>query len=376
MRTAPSGEQAPTVLDVSLKGQRVLVVEENDTNRAILTQQLHNWAMLPTTIASGQEAVHHLMEACASGLFYDLAIIDMHMPGLDGMELFTQIQNLHGLPPLPLVLFTSGDSIEPEIAQAAGMVACITKPVQQSQLYDCLVQMAARKHRLAPRPSPPKHSPMPEAPALGRLLLVEDNEINQMVALGILNQLGYSVDVAADGLQALEMVATTTYRAVLMDCQMPHMDGYEATAELRRRETDSKDQNSNGTESSPRRLPIIAMTAAALEQDRDRCLAVGMDDYLTKPIQPDELAAALTRWTTDTKPAETSAVTSPHQSTEQEITSRLDLLRDNNRSHGCPARHLLSNAGTQLPFPAHRRPPPRRPRRLRVHRSQPQRRRS
>jgi CheY-like chemotaxis protein len=133
---------------------------------------------------------------------------------------------------------------------------------------------------------------------------VEDNEINQLVAVGILDQLGYAVDVAGDGIQALEMAASNTYGAVLMDCQMPTMDGYEATGELRRRECADQELGRPGDVSVPRRMPIIAMTAAALAEDRDRCLAAGMDDYLTKPIEGEELAAVLTRWTAAAAPTE------------------------------------------------------------------------
>jgi len=342
LRNDPAAQHEPNPLDASLEGQHVLVVDDNDTNRLILTQQLSAWAMIPTAVESAEKAMEHLQDAFTRGEFYDLAIVDMHMPGLDGLELSRRIQTQLSIPPLPVILASSGEQVEAATARSAGIVAFLTKPIQQSHLHDCLVRVAAGRSSDTRRSRPTASAtPTAETPILGRLLLVEDNEINQMVALGILSELGYAVDVASDGLKALDLVARHTYGAVLMDCQMPHMDGYEATGEIRRRERHEQGADSAGEPTLPRRLPIIAMTAAAQKEDRERCLAEGMDDYLTKPIQPEELASTLIRWTTGATSAQTDSVPSRAASTEDSILDRLDELREHSTA-GLVSRLVMS----------------------------------
>lgn len=204
--------------------------------------------------------------------------------------------------------------------QAAGIAQSLSKPVHQSQLLDALVELATRTMPVA-RAAPKAQSPgRPQAAHRGHLLLVEDNEINQMVAQGMLTRLGYSTDIAADGVQALRMTEEHSYQAVLMDCHMPRMDGYSATRELRRRERDHG-----------RHLPVIAMTASALAEDRERCLAAGMDDYVSKPVSAEELEQGLARWVRPTHPqAENEAL-------RASIERRLNELR----GAGTPAEHEL-----------------------------------
>ena len=330
-RADTHAERKPNPRDASLEGQRVLVVDDSETNRLILTQQLSAWAMFPTAVESGDEALDHLQGALTGGEHYDLAIVDMHMPGLDGLELARRIRDHVGILPLPIVLASSGEAVAAVGARDANIVAFLNKPIQQSQLYDCLVGVAAGKAMSTQRPAQSVSAPpLPPRPTMGRLLLVEDNEINQMVATGILTELGYAVDIAGDGVQALEMVARKAYRAVIMDCQMPNMDGYEATGELRRRERVAEDSSRAEGATRPTRMPIIAMTAAALKEDRDRCLAAGMDDYLTKPIQPEALAAALIRWTTGGTSAQSGGLSTidAGTSTEASILYRLEELRE------------------------------------------------
>jgi CheY-like chemotaxis protein len=227
----------------------------------------------------------------------DLAIIDMHMPGMDGLALARAIKADPALAPTRLVLLTShGQRGDATAAHAAGYAAYLTKPVHEAQLYECLTAVVqppaeapTETGRITGHTSSPelvtRHS-LAEAKARvsTRILVAEDNLINQKVAARMLEKLGYRVDLVANGLEVLNALTDIRYAAVLMDCQMPEMDGFEATAEIRRKEGAND------------HLPIIAMTANAMAEDRDRCLAAGMDDYMSKPVQSSVLAEVLSRW--------------------------------------------------------------------------------
>jgi CheY-like chemotaxis protein/HPt (histidine-containing phosphotransfer) domain-containing protein len=248
-----------------------------------------------------------------------------------------------GIRALPVVLMSSDSPSLPAAAQEAGIVATLTKPIQQSQLYDCFIHVAAARTNTAPAGPNSTAEPLPSEPAGDvRLLLAEDNETNQIVALGILHELGYQVDVANDGVQALALMDRHTYDAVLMDCQMPNMDGYQTACEIRRREAQFHKPGEPADAGSSRRIPIIAITAAALKEDRDRCHAAGIDDYLTKPFEPEDLNAALNRWISDAEPtrqphgampadtpiAADTSTTVRSTTLERAIVERLDRLRD------------------------------------------------
>ena len=227
---------------------------------------------------------------------YDLAILDQQMPGMDGLELARASKADPALAATPLVLLTSLGQREPAEAAAAGIAATLTKPVRQSELFDAVVRVIGQRRTGAGLVVPPVAGPPPgqpaaepkwsedRGPAAGRILVAEDSSINQQVARGMLAKLGYRADVVGNGREALEALARIPYAAVLMDCQMPEMDGFEASAAMRRRE------------GGERHTPIIALTANAMRGDRERCLAAGMDDYVAKPLNADELAAALRRW--------------------------------------------------------------------------------
>ncbi|MFK4227901.1 response regulator, partial [Streptomyces sp. NPDC019890] len=311
MRALDTNEQPPAQPhSATLRGLRVLAVDDNETNRLILDTQLRRWHMQPTTVEGGPQALVTLHEAAAAGRPFDLALLDMHMPDMDGLELARRITTDQAIARVPLLMLTSGVPLADVELSAAGIARSLPKPVQQSQLMDALVELTAQSPPVAaaaaatpaPTTSQPAHR--------GRLLLVEDNEINQMVSQGILTRLGYRADIAADGIQALQMTEEHTYQAVLMDCQMPRMDGYTATQELRRRE------GGGGS-----RLPVIAMTASVLPEDRERCLAAGMDDSVSKPIAAADLERALTRWVRPTRlPAKNDCL-------RASIEQRLDELR-------------------------------------------------
>ena len=271
-----------------LHGLRVLAVDDHPTNRLVLEQQMAHWGMACASAADGSAALAALRAAAAGGAPYALAILDMRMPDMDGLTLARAIKADPTLASVRLVLLSSQGPRQQADAVQAGFATVLTKPVRQSQLYDALldVMQAAALATPAPRePSPtviaPNHVSLPSR---GRVLVAEDNPINKKVAMLMLARLGYRADGVADGVEAVEAVARVPYDVVLMDCQMPEMDGYGATAAIRR------------LEGLRRHVPIIAMTANAMEGDRERCLAAGMDDYVAKPVKEDELAAALGRW--------------------------------------------------------------------------------
>jgi len=267
------------VISPGLAGLRVMVVDDNETNRLVLGAQLLAWDITADVAPDGSVALDRLRCAAGAGRPYDLALVDMAMPGMDGLELAHTVSTDPRLRSVRLVLLSSL-IVGSEEAARAGFVACLTKPARLSQLHDAI------QRAMAPPPVTPPVAPQLSARACltrGRLLIVEDNAINQAVAKGIAAKLGFDCDVAGNGVEALQALARRRYDAILMDCQMPEMDGFEATAEIRRGPAPTNC------------VPIIAMTAGALVEDRDRCLAVGMDDYLAKPIKAGDLDAVLCR---------------------------------------------------------------------------------
>ncbi|HEU5157425.1 MAG TPA: response regulator [Streptosporangiaceae bacterium] len=291
LRRAP--EHAAAMPPPGPRDLRVLVVDDNESNRHVLEGQLRGWTMRPTSVGDGRDALEALRAAADHDAPFALAVIDMTMPGMDGIELGETITTDSRIPPLDLVLLTSVNAPDPEAARDAGFVATLPKPVRRSRLHEILAEVTTTGRpgeRPAPARPPAATEPEFRPPTQGNVLVVEDNEINQAVAMGFLARLGYRADVAANGRQALDKIAKNRYGAVLMDCQMPIMDGYTATTELRRREGPA------------RHTPVIAMTAGALAENRDRCLAAGMDDFIPKPIGQDALATALSRWMPHTGP--------------------------------------------------------------------------
>ena len=278
-----------------LRGLRVLVVDDNHANRRVLRHYLTSSRMTSTEAKDAEEALRILSRAQESNQCFDLIVLDMSMPGMDGVELARAISNMPRWARTPRIMLSSfGRRRDQTHIQEAGILAYLTRPVKQSQLLDCIATVmgaegneqdeeqvkktssSARSVWRAGARKPPAQS--------ARILVAEDNIVNQKVALKILSKLGYLADAVANGLEAVEALERITYDAVLMDCQMPEMDGFEATAEIRRREGES------------RHTPIVALTANAMKGDREKCLAAGMDDYLPKPVSPRDLAAALERW--------------------------------------------------------------------------------
>jgi signal transduction histidine kinase/CheY-like chemotaxis protein len=355
----PEEPERPSLRGVQppLEGKRVLVVDDNATNRKILLKQTQNWGMLPEVFTSGPEALDWL----DGGGHYDIAVLDMQMPEMDGLALAEALRARPAVRECPIVMLSS---VGHRIRAGGVLDATLSKPVKQTQLYDVLATAASTQERLrmlpsewtvppapesmpprparraepapepgpepaasevpsawapeltGPRPSEPAPAPAsppaewkaPPAPERHpersplRILLAEDNAVNQKVALGILGRLGYKADVAANGLEVLRALELADYDVVLMDVQMPEMDGLAATRHIR--------QNIP-REKRPR---IVAMTANAMQGDRERCLDAGMDDYIPKPVRHDDLSAALDRCVRialNRRPAEESPAPKP-----------------------------------------------------------------
>ena len=281
------GNRVSTNLRTGLRGLRVLVADDNDTNRKILHHQVTSWGMRNGMAENGLQALQVLRSAAESGEPCDVAILDMQMPEMDGMELARRIKSDPAISATRLIMLTSlGRNVDTEEARRSGIDACLTKPVRQSKLYDAIVTVMGEPEESTPEEVQQVNRSQAPVPSGARILVAEDNTVNQKVAVKILERLGHRADVAADGLEAVAALSRIPYHAVLMDVQMPEMDGYEATAEIRRRE---------GT---GRHTPVIAMTANALEGDREKALEAGMDDYVAKPVTPDELDAVIARWIT------------------------------------------------------------------------------
>ncbi len=267
---------------------RVLVVDDNETSRQFLGQQIRAWRLQEGLAGTGEEAMALLNQSVVAKTPYSVAIIDMQMPEMDGSALVRKINAEPLLSATRIILMTSfGKPIPPDELKAMNVAACCAKPVRQSALLHCLVlALAPRGNAKESRqPGPPVGPTVSVVLRKERILLAEDNVVNQQVALGNLQKLGYLADIAASGIEVLTALERKQYDIILMDCQMPGLDGYEATKKIRQREGKGN------------HLWIIAMTANAMAGDREKCLAVGMDDYLSKPLRRVELRAALDRGT-------------------------------------------------------------------------------
>jgi PAS domain S-box-containing protein len=269
----------------ALTGRSILVVDDNAASLSILRGQLSAFGVTVTTAAGGVEALATLGDAAAAGRPFGLAMLDFGMPHMDGVMLARRIHGEAWGADLRLVMLTSSGS-ERVAARAAGVQTCLTKPIRHDRLHRALTdalgrEPGSRRARLLPAAVVRKG----EDPV--RLLVAEDNDVNQLVARGMLEGMGYDVDLARDGLEAVHMWGAGDYAAIFMDCQMPRLDGYEATRRIR------------GMEDGRTRMPIIAMTAHAMQGDRERCLDAGMDDFLTKPVDVEMLHRALSRWTAE-----------------------------------------------------------------------------
>ena len=269
----------------ALQGVRVLVVDDNAVNRLLVGTLLETWGCDHAEAEDGAAALHILRRAADARRPFQLAILDVHMPGMGGEELAAVIKADPELQGTLLVMLTSlaGLAVAQRLA-TTGVARCLSKPVRQAALRSCLAEMMTASRSAAQSgASEPTHA---EQQPTGRILVAEDNPTNQMVALMILRKLGYRADAVANGLEALAALGTTPYDLVMMDCQMPEMDGFEAAQHVRDAASDVLNHS----------VPIVAMTAGAMRGDRDACLQAGMNDYITKPVRPVELSAVVRRW--------------------------------------------------------------------------------
>jgi CheY-like chemotaxis protein len=262
----------------------VLVADDNETSCTVLRQYLKSWSLDVQCVGDGEAALSALRSAAADGVPFDGVVLDMNMPGLTGVQVAQAVLADPVLADTPMAVLTSSNvSGDAERARQAGVTVYLAKPVREAALYEAVSRLLgtspAERRRAAPAVQRSQNG--------HRILVVEDNAVNQQVVVAMLAALGYPADVAVDGQHALELFSAGAYAAVLMDCQMPRMDGYAATRRLRQ-------DGGRGAE-----VPVIALTASALAEDEQRCRDAGMDDFMTKPLRPETLGRVLGRWLPD-----------------------------------------------------------------------------
>jgi CheY-like chemotaxis protein len=282
------GEFAALESQRRIAGARALYVDDNAVNRRILERQLVALGLHVETVESGTRALDSLRRAQADGRPFQLALLDMQMPEMDGLMLARAIRSDPALAGLPTILLSSlGQALPEEELKSHGIDARLAKPIRRSHLIASIAEVLVRSRPAAEDPPRPDAAlPRREIPAgsKGHLLLAEDNPVNKRVATRMLERLGYRVEVVENGSQALALLTQQSFDLVLMDCQMPEMDGFETTRAIRLREANGQ------------RTPIVAMTANAMQGDRERCLEAGMDDYIAKPVVMKNLEEVLERW--------------------------------------------------------------------------------
>ncbi len=334
----PHGSRpAPARRPRQVRGSRVLVVDDSEAQRQILGHLLSSWEMQVDEVGSGAAALATLHRTAEAEHEYDLLLIDLVMDGHDGLNVAREVRGDPRFAGLRILLMCSQRMLERLDSLEAQVVdGYVTKPIRPARLSEMITAVLKGVPSAAPLPDP--HDAVRLSRRGARVLVVEDNPVNQKVAARMLQSMGCRVDTAGNGREALELLATISYDAVLMDCQMPELDGYEATAELRRREAGGS------------RTPVIAMTAHAMPGDRERCLAAGMDDYVAKPVRASALARALEHWIGAEPPPE-APDEEPWQGREQALERQLfqqlrSLGQDDDESFG---HELLETFVAELP---------------------------
>jgi len=278
--------ETPVITRQSVRGSHILIVDDNTTNRTILNKTLVSFGCFSEEVSNGKDALSLLSRSVEEGRAFDAVLLDHQMPDMDGEDVARAIQADSRLRDLRLLILTSvGQRGEAKKFKELGCSAYLTKPVRQSQLLDALAETLLEVEEKPSRPDIiTRHSLGEGVVRKACILLAEDNVVNQKVAMRILEKGGHRIDAVANGREALEALNRVQYDIVLMDIQMPEMDGYAATQEIR------------NPQSAVRNIPVIAMTAHAMKGDREKCLAAGMDDYIAKPVKPKELLDIVQRW--------------------------------------------------------------------------------
>jgi CheY-like chemotaxis protein len=278
---------APAAIDAHpVAGRRALVVDDNDTNRRILAEVLRGWRVEVAMAADGEAALHQVEAAAAQGRRFDILLVDVHMPGMDGFALVGELQTRHGIAGSAILMLTSdrrpGDAAR---CRALGVTQHLIKPIKHDELRRALNTLLGERGDRVGAPPAAGDAPADTTPGRRlRVLVAEDNAVNQRLASAMLARLGHEAVIAGDGAEAVEAVTQQRFDVVFMDVQMPTMSGFDATAAIRAAEA-----------GSGRRVPIVAMTAHAMAGDRERCLDAGMDDYVTKPVSLATIEAAIRR---------------------------------------------------------------------------------
>ena len=316
----PEGLEVEMVIPEDVREKRILVVDDNKTNRLVLKEHLKSWGCCFDEASNGAEALDKLRQAVADGKPFDIALVDMQMPEMDGETLGRSIkQDFHLKGTILVMLSSAGQRGDAQRAKEIGFATYLTKPVKRSQLYDCLAAVTGRQTQAKDRPSVSimtRHTISEDQKRRLRILLAEDNTTNQQVALAILKKLGFRADAVANGKEAIQALEMIPYDLVLMDVQMPEMDGLEATSQIRNPQSPVRNHD----------IPIIAMTAHAIKGDREKCLEGGMDDYVSKPVEPQELVEAIERQIAGSVQAAESTATVKKARPEKEAFNRSALL--------------------------------------------------
>jgi PAS domain S-box-containing protein len=322
----PPGQSPAAPVSAAMHGLKVLVVDDNATQRRIVQNFLQRWAMCPTLVESSARALEALRHACQARQPFDVVILDAHLPGEESSAMGLWLRQQPALVTTPLVMLTAATHVgegNRQCWQELNVAACVTKPIAQAELREALSGALARAHQVTPAFPPPSALETQVGQPL-HILLAEDNLVNQRLAVRLLEKRGHTVTTVQDGAEALAAVGRQTFDLVLMDIQMPHMDGVEATQAIRAQE------QGTGTH-----VPIVAITAHAMPGDRERCLAAGMDGYVTKPLRPAELFAIIDSLTVAAvHPPETLAPSAAEQdildrhTLWERVDGDVDLLRE------------------------------------------------
>ena len=273
---------------VDIRGMRMLAVDDNSTNRTILVKMLESFGCYAEAVESGVEALDALKRAIHQRKPFDLVLVDMQMPEMDGEQTLKAIKDDPEISDTVVIILTSiGTRGDATRLEALGCAGYLMKPIKQSQLYDAIITvLGLQKTRTKAKPTHivTRHTIAEQKRRKARILLVEDNPMNQKLAIALIKRAGYSVHPVENGIKAIETLKQSTYNLILMDVQMPEMNGFEATKAIRQMEGEKK------------HIPIVAMTAHAMKGDKERCLKAGMDDYIAKPIEPQELFDTIEKW--------------------------------------------------------------------------------